>query len=105
MYLSFLNIQEKAMSLFKDLKLKAQEDGIPNADDLEFQASHDWFETFKTCANLHSLHTSGERVSADVAAAMKFPKELIMITKHRGYSPKQIFSVDETGLFWKRMLS
>jgi hypothetical protein len=37
-------------------------------------------------------------VSADVAAAMKFPEELIMIIKHREYSPKQIFSVDETGL-------
>jgi hypothetical protein len=74
-----LSIQEKAMSSFKDLKLKAQEEGVANADDLEFKASHDWFERFKARANLHSLHASGERASADVAAATKFPEDVMII--------------------------
>jgi hypothetical protein len=71
MNLSFLVIQEKPMSLLEDLKLKAQELGITNAEDLAFKASHGWFEKFKTCANLHSLHVSGIMVSTDVAAAVK----------------------------------
>jgi hypothetical protein len=49
--------------LFKDLKLRAEEKGVANADYLEIKASHGWFERFKTRANLHSLHTSGERAS------------------------------------------
>jgi hypothetical protein len=53
MNLSFLIIQEKAMSLFKDLKLKAQEEGLANIClDLELKANHGWFERFKTHANL-----------------------------------------------------
>jgi hypothetical protein len=39
-------------------------------------------------ANLHSLHASGQRASADVAAAVKFPKELMMIIKGGRYLPK-----------------
>jgi hypothetical protein len=44
-------------------------------------------------------------VSSDVAAAMKFLEEVMTITEGRGYSSKQVFSVDGTGLFWKRMPS
>jgi hypothetical protein len=46
MNLIFLIIQEKAVSLFEDLKQKAQEEGTANAQDLEFKASHGWFERF-----------------------------------------------------------
>jgi hypothetical protein len=46
-----------------------------------FKASHGWFERFKACANLQSLHNSGKRASSDVAAARQFPDELMMIIK------------------------
>jgi hypothetical protein len=84
MNLSFLIIQEKALSLFKDLKLRAEEESIANSEELEFKASRGWFEKFNNCANLHSLHTSGERVSADVAAVMKFLKEVMIIIEGGG---------------------
>jgi hypothetical protein len=91
------------MSLFKDLKLKAQEEGLANIClDLELKANHGWFERFKTHANLQCSRTSGKGASAGVAAAVKFCEELLMINKRR-YSLRQIFSVDEMGLFWKRM--
>jgi hypothetical protein len=103
MNFSFPITQEKAMSLYKDLKLKAQEEGIAEVEDYEFKASHGEFERFKTCADLHSLRISGERASADVAAGTKFPKELMMIIDGGDYLPNQIFNVADTVLFWKRM--
>jgi len=54
MNLNFLVIQEKAVSLFKDLKLKAEEGGRVNVEDLELKANHGWFERFKT----QDQHTS-----------------------------------------------
>jgi hypothetical protein len=66
--------------MFKDLKLKVEEESIANSDDLDFKASHGWFETFKICANLHCLHTSCQRASANVAAATMISEEL-MITE------------------------
>jgi hypothetical protein len=106
MNLSFLIIQDKAVSLFKDLKLnlKAQEEGVANAEDLEFKASYGSLERFKTCGNLHSLHISGERVSADVAAAKKFLDEFLVTIEGGGYLPKQNFSVDEMGYFGRGCL-
>jgi hypothetical protein len=74
-------------------------------ENLEFKASHGWFQSFKTCTNLHSLHTTGKRASTDIAAAMKFSKEVMTIIKGGGHSPKHILNVYETGLFWKRMPS
>jgi hypothetical protein len=61
------------MSLFEDLKPKAQEEDAANVKDLQFKASHVWFDRFKARANFHSLGTSGGSVRADVAAATKFP--------------------------------
>lgn len=45
----------------------------------------------------------GEAASADYAAASNFPDALAQIIREGGYSAKQVFNVDETGLFWKRM--
>jgi hypothetical protein len=98
-------IQHKASSLFEDLKRKAIKEGDESAKELEYRGSHGWFETFKKRAYLHSLRLSSEAASADSEAASNFPEELQKIVIEGGYSPKQIFNVDETGLFWKRMPS
>ena len=39
----------------------------------------------------------------DADAASEFPKHLAEIIENGGYLPEQIFNVDETALFWKRM--
>uniref|UniRef100_K7F4W6 DDE-1 domain-containing protein n=1 Tax=Pelodiscus sinensis TaxID=13735 RepID=K7F4W6_PELSI len=64
-----------------------------------FTASHGWFNHFKTCANFHSVKLSGEAASADLKAAEPF----IKLIKEGNYFPEQIFNVNETGLFWKKM--
>ncbi|XP_042221477.1 tigger transposable element-derived protein 1-like [Homarus americanus] len=46
---------------------------------------------------------SSEAASADTDSANKYPAELKKIIDEGGYTPEQVYNVDETGLFWKRM--
>ena len=69
-----------------------------------FNASHGWFHQFKARANnLHNVKVSGEAASADTVAAREFPETLREIINEGAYLPEQVFNVDETGLYWKRM--
>uniref|UniRef100_K7F3I0 HTH CENPB-type domain-containing protein n=1 Tax=Pelodiscus sinensis TaxID=13735 RepID=K7F3I0_PELSI len=88
--LSPMTIQTKACSLFEDLKKEGYD------YDQTFTASHGWFNHFKMHANLHNVKLSGEAASDDSKAAEPFLEELDKLTK-------EIFNVDETGLFWKKM--
>ncbi|XP_066956270.1 tigger transposable element-derived protein 1-like [Macrobrachium rosenbergii] len=69
----------------------------------EFSASRGWFNCFKAHANLHNVKLQGEAASADSVAAESFPSGLNEIIREDGYTADQVFNVDETGLFWKRM--
>ena len=71
-----------------------------------FVASHGWFAKFQKRFGLRSVPLYGEAASADEAAARRhvedeFPK----LISEGGYLPEQVFNMDETGLFWKRMPS
>ena len=46
---------------------------------------------------------TGQVAAAVTDAAEKLPAFLEAIIEEGGYSPKQIFNIDETGVFWKRM--
>ena len=83
--LSLSLIQEKALSLFEDLKAKAGE----SAADETFGASHRWFQRFKKRANLHHVTTAGEAASADKEAAKKFPATLKAIIDEGGTRPNK----------------
>ena len=96
---SLMLIQEKARRLFETLKSQKGEGSASE----EFAASKGWFNRFKARANLHNLKVQGEAASADTEAASVFPEALAAIIREGGYSAQQIFNVDETGLFWKRM--
>ncbi|XP_067943121.1 tigger transposable element-derived protein 1-like [Watersipora subatra] len=93
--LSLLLIQEKAKSIFEDVKAKAGE----SAAEETFSASCGWFSRFKKRANLHNVSVSGEAASADTEAAERFPQVLKEIIEEGGYSAKQIFNVDKTVFF------
>uniref|UniRef100_K7GFF7 HTH CENPB-type domain-containing protein n=1 Tax=Pelodiscus sinensis TaxID=13735 RepID=K7GFF7_PELSI len=97
--LSLMTIQTKAYSLFEDLKKKKK--GYDY--DQTFTASHGWLDRFKMQANLHNVKLSGEAASANSKAAEPFIEELDKLIKEGNYFPEQIFNVDETGLFWKKM--
>ena len=48
---------------------------------------------------------TGEAASANNEAAAKYPMELQSIIERGEYSDKQIFNLDETGLYWKHLPS
>ena len=105
--LSKMVIQAKAKSLFNDIKSKAVSNDNASGSNTElnetFEASQGWFERFKVRANLHSIALKGEAASADIAAAERYPTELKALIHEGGNDSKQVFNVDETGLFWKRL--
>ncbi|KFD62567.1 hypothetical protein M514_25303 [Trichuris suis] len=68
-----------------------------------FTASRGWFKRFKKRSKLHNVQMTGEAASADKEAAAAYPPSLKKLIDERGYSSQQIFNVDETSLFWKRM--
>jgi hypothetical protein len=43
-----------------------------------------------------------EAVSADTVGTIEFPKTMAEIIKNEDYVPQQIFSVDESELWWKK---
>jgi hypothetical protein len=53
--------------------------------------------------SLHNLKLTGEAASADIDAASTYPAELATLIEQGGYCAPQIFNVDETALFWKKM--
>ncbi|XP_035214950.1 tigger transposable element-derived protein 1-like [Stegodyphus dumicola] len=82
----------------------ARSDSPPRARG--FSASKGWFEKFQKRYGLRNVLMYGEASSADNDAACRYVEEEFpnLISKG-GYLPKQVFTVDETCLFWKRMPS
>lgn len=103
MPLSLALIQAKALSPFNTLKEHQNEEA--SSKEVVFSASRGWFEQFKARYALHNVRIQGEAASADDAAAEAFPGKLAEIIAKGGYTNKQVFNIDETGLFWKIMPS
>ncbi|XP_070618149.1 tigger transposable element-derived protein 1-like [Erythrolamprus reginae] len=71
-----------------------------------FTASKGWFEKFQRRYGLKSVSLHGEAASADTGAAENFVQRTFKdLIAEGGYLPEQVFNMDETGLFWKRMPS
>uniref|UniRef100_UPI00358E9F1F tigger transposable element-derived protein 1-like n=1 Tax=Myxine glutinosa TaxID=7769 RepID=UPI00358E9F1F len=96
--LSLMMIHAKAKSLFDVLKVQAGTDYTET-----FTASKGWLCRFKRRNNMHNVRVSGEAASADAGGAARFREVFDQLIVEKGYLPEQIFNVDETGLYWKRM--
>ncbi|XP_026577826.1 tigger transposable element-derived protein 1-like [Pseudonaja textilis] len=96
--MNLLLIQNKARSIFSTLKERAGEECTET-----FTASRGWFIRFQQRFHFQKTHTSGETATGDEEAAKRFLNELDGIITEGNYFPAQIFSMDETGLYWKRM--
>ena len=100
-------IQTKAKSLLDDIKSKAVSNDNASGSNTDknetFEPSQGRFERFKVWANLHSIALKGEAACANITAAERYPTELKALIHEGGYDLKQVFNVDETGLFWKRL--
>lgn len=101
--ISQMEIQAKALSLYTDLKTDEEKDGAESSK--PFTASRGWFFRYKERTSIHNVRIVGESASADKDAALRYPKELSEILKEGNYKDQQIFNVDETGLYWKKLPS
>jgi hypothetical protein len=95
--LSPMTVQVKAGSLYSDIKGRRQD--APQT----FVASDGWRSRFKNRAGFHNVIVSGEAASDDAKAAQLFPDVLKEIINEGGYTAQQVFNVDKTALFWKKM--
>ena len=98
--ISTLTLQRKASVIYDKLTTQY---GAPSNESNKFVASKGWFNRFRMRENLRNIKFQGEKASCDVGAAQKFIRQLDeFIIKHK-YEKEQIFNVDETALFWKRV--
>ncbi|XP_032090728.1 tigger transposable element-derived protein 1-like isoform X2 [Thamnophis elegans] len=91
-------IQAKARSIFATLKERAGEECTET-----FTASRGWFMRFQRRFNYHTMHPPGEAEGADEIAAQRFLDYFDELITEGNYLPEQIFNVDKTRLFWKKM--
>ncbi|XP_049291894.1 tigger transposable element-derived protein 1-like [Anopheles funestus] len=95
------SICEKAKRIFNDIV----EDLPSSSTSTEvFKASNGWFERFKKRTGIYNVIRHGEGAGgSNVKAANDFVKIFNDLVHTGGYLPQQIFSCNETGLFWKKI--
>nr|XP_032836090.1 tigger transposable element-derived protein 1-like [Petromyzon marinus] len=105
-------IRTKAKKLYETFAdSEEQDDAEPgssksafHAEPSPFNASKGWFDKIQQRFGLKSVSLHGEAASANTAGAEAYVNKCKVIIEG-GYKPDQVFNMDETGLFWKRMPS
>ncbi|XP_055685651.1 tigger transposable element-derived protein 1-like [Lutzomyia longipalpis] len=79
------------------------EQQYPLSSSFEFQATKGWFHNFRMRTKIHNVRLPGKPGDVDFDAAEVCKDEIWSIVQEEGYSMEQIFNVDDTAVFWKKM--
>ncbi|MFS1564416.1 MAG: hypothetical protein ACL7AX_13685 [Candidatus Arsenophonus phytopathogenicus] len=69
----------------------------------EFTASEGWLTRWKHRHGINYLSVSGEKLSADTAAASSFTDHFAKIIQEECLQPEQVYNIDETGVNFKKL--
>lgn len=81
-----------------------QEEGLLIAEKLGvrgFAASNGWLESFKKQHNIHNMAVAGEDGDVQQETIESWNERVREIT--RGWKPEDVWNMDETGSFWRRL--